>query len=254
MRKEIKRTVLIACIVVGLSNPGFSQEESDCSVLKIELIGEYKGECKKSKAHGKGFAKGIDEYEGYFKKGMPHGYGEYKSSNGDIYKGEFKNGLFHGNGLYIWANGNIFEGKFLFNVKNGIGKLTQANGKILTGKWYKDKYVGEVIENVNAYKILTKSNIKDVRISKSPSASPDKIEVVFKRTGRIYKEMDGLRLAGSSGSIVTSLTYTAFENIMVPFEGKIEFIAPNEFYTANHNCYLTFKINEKSSWLIEIIF
>ncbi len=240
-------------VILSICFMSFSQEKSGCNVLKTELIGAYKGECKKGKAHGKGLAKGVDEYEGYFKKGLPHGYGEYKYSNGDIYKGDFKNGLFHGQGLYIWANGNVFEGKFLFNVKNGIGKLTK-NGEIIAGKWYKDEYVGEGIESVNVYKILSKNNIKNVRISRSPSAGPDKIEIIFKRSGRIYKEMDDLRLIGSSGSVATSITYSAFENIVMPFEGKIEFTAPNEFYTANHNCYLTFKISEKGSWLIEITF
>jgi hypothetical protein len=251
--KKIALSISIVILSFSMQKT-LAQEESSCDVLKTEISEKYQGECKRGRAHGKGIAKGIDEYEGEFKKGLPHGYGTYKWANGDIYKGEFKNGFMHGNGIFTWANGDTFEGKFLFNVKNGIGKLTYNNGEILAGNWYKDEYAGEQSADVNAYKISNKRNIKNIRVSKIPSAGPNKIEIVFKRGGRTYREMDNLRLIGNSGTVITSSTFTAFESVIFPFEGKVSFNAPNETYVTTFNCEFNIQINETGSWLIEITF
>ena len=253
----MKRLILVTLLLSTFTSIRYlyAQDNTSCKVLKSEISEHYEGSCKKGKAHGKGKATGIDIYEGEFKKGLPHGHGIYIYSNGDIYSGDFNNGLRHGYGILTSSNGDKFEGAFLFDVKNGRGKLTKNDGKVISGTWYKDKFKDSTLINTTAnYKITSRKNVKRVSISKLPTASNDKVEVVFKRDGRLYNQMNDLRLIGSSGTIITSMTYTAFETPVFPFKGKIEYIAPDEIYRDHYFCYLEFEINQSGSWLIELYF
>jgi len=195
-----------------------------------------------------------DEYDGYFKKGIPHGLGKYTWHNGDVYEGNFKNGLQSGYGKYTWANGDVYEGAWLLGVKNGNGKIVTSKGITQTGKWYKDIYTGDAQATEAPYKILSKRNVRTIRISEKTNSATNNIEIVFKREGRTYHEMENLSLIGSSGTIINSSSYTAYESFIAPFKGKIMFTAPDDFYRSTYQCEFTFEITKQGSWLIEIVF
>lgn len=112
----------------------FSQE---CTVALAAIKGEYSGECKKGKAHGKGKAAGVDNYEGDFKNGLPDGQGTYTWSNGDTYSGKFIKGLREGKGLMRY-------------------KRSGAADSIVDGYWKKDAYVGK---NEHPYIVHFKSKL-----------------------------------------------------------------------------------------------
>ncbi len=130
---HIKHVAVIIGII-GFSVSGFSQ---DCKVSKKELIGEYKGECRKGKAHGKGKATGTDTYEGEFKSGLPEGKGVYTFSNGNIYRGDFKDGKMEGHGSLTY-------------------KREGASDSVVTGYWKKDRYYGKY---ENPYRIVFRSKL-----------------------------------------------------------------------------------------------
>ena len=127
-----------------------------CEVLVQTLKGTYEGDCKKSKANGKGTATGEDVYTGDFKNGYPEGFGKYVWENGDWYEGQWKKGLRDG---------------------QGIMHLTAENSKdsLLDGFWKKDKYTGKfehpyIIHSKTADIVQVevqheRSRIKDIFIS-----------------------------------------------------------------------------------------
>jgi hypothetical protein len=69
-----------------------------CKVITTTLVGEYKGDCKKGLANGKGEAKGIAHYTGSFKNGMPDGNGIYNYNDSLYYSGNFQDGIKEGKG------------------------------------------------------------------------------------------------------------------------------------------------------------
>ena len=117
---------------------------SSCKVDMPELIGAYKGECKKGYAHGKGEATGVYHYTGEFKYGLPSGKGRMDYGN-------------------TWYEGAFQDGK-----KEGKGELHYtADGKdsVIKGYWSGDEYRGK---NYVTYK--TDAVPKFDRVDINPSA------------------------------------------------------------------------------------
>lgn len=138
------KTILFFSAFSFLFFAGWSQE---CSVEKQSLKGEYTGDCKKGKAHGKGKAVGADTYEGEFKSGQPDGQG-----------------------TYTWNSGNTFKGKYVKGFRDGKGTMTfkKAGGQdsIVEGFWKKDVYIGKYEK---PWIVHSKTgSIRDVRVEFSP--------------------------------------------------------------------------------------
>jgi len=129
----MKKTISIIALIL-FSFRMFSQ---DCIVDMPSLKGSYTGECKKSKANGKGKAVGTDTYEGTFKSGLPDG-----------------------EGIYIWSNGNRYNGQFIGGMKDGYGtmlyKRINTSDSIVEGYWKKDVYAGR---DENPYRLVYKSKM-----------------------------------------------------------------------------------------------
>lgn len=125
----------------------------ECKVLMAALEGEYKGECKKGKAHGEGEAIGMDTYKGEFKKGWPEGKGTYIWKNGDVFEGEFRKGEKHGEGtLYHKVKDSVVKGFWKNDIYKGLYERS-----------FKNIEKSQNVSAVNFSKI--EENIQGVRIS-----------------------------------------------------------------------------------------
>ncbi len=112
----MKTKLHLSLILLFLFNLIQGQTTSDCKVIHEELIGNYKGDCVKGLANGKG---------------------EFTFANGDfVYKGNFKDGKMNGQGV-------------IYSMQNKLKKIVSK------GFWENNIYVGdksrpyEVIRNLN---------------------------------------------------------------------------------------------------------
>ena len=117
-------------------------KSQSCEVEKESLKGNYTGDCKKNKAHGKGKAVGTDTYEG-----------------------DFKNGLPDGEGTYTWSNKNVYTGKFVKGLKEGQGMMTlkfdNRDDSVVAGFWKKDVYIGKYEK---PWQIISKTgSVRDIQ-------------------------------------------------------------------------------------------
>jgi hypothetical protein len=147
--------VIVNCLmaVLCLVNNAYSQ---NCKCLLSGLSETYEGECKGSKAHGKGKAKGADLYEGDFKSGLPDGKGKYTWSNGFWYEGGFKEGKKSGEGImHIQTSSN--------------------QDSTISGFWAKDLYVG-IYEA--PFKVQSKGyNVKNLTVTQDSKHEPHQITI-----------------------------------------------------------------------------
>ena len=74
------------------------------------------------------------EYEGEWKNGKPHGKGTYKLPDGSKYSGEWNFGVLHGRGMSIEPNGVMDVGQFK-NGKLCKGTHIFQNGEKFVGEW-----------------------------------------------------------------------------------------------------------------------
>ncbi len=146
------RTIVYCLMaILCLNNTTYAQ---NCKCLMPALYETYEGDCKGSKAHGKGKAKGGDLYEGDFKSGLPDGKGKYTWGNGYWYEGGFKEGKKSGEG--------VLHMPFVSNQDSAI-----------TGYWSKDLYVG-LYEA--AFKVQSKGyNVKNLTVTQESKQEPHQI-------------------------------------------------------------------------------
>jgi hypothetical protein len=147
----MKAIVYCLMAVLCLVNNVYSQ---NCKCLLSGLSESYEGDCKGSKAHGKGKAKGVDSYEGDFKNGLPDGKGKY-----------------------AWGNGYWYEGGFKEGKKSGDGVLHMPSvsnqDSAITGYWSKDLYVG-LYEAT--FKVQSKGyNVKNLTVTQESKQEPHQI-------------------------------------------------------------------------------
>lgn len=210
----------------------FGQEDdiSNCKVLLESISESYQGDCKDGLAHGKGIAKGVDVYDGKFKKGLPQGSGTYTWANGDYYVGNWKEGL-----------------------RDGKGELfTVISGKKIKGIWKEGEFEKEIKDP--DYKVIMTRGVTDVSISEVIGSVPGTIEFVFFRDGITRSAVDDLTLEGNSGTLQMSTSYKEFNNVKFPFEGMVNFKAPNRFDTATVDCSVKYIINKPGNWKVTIKF
>jgi len=156
----MKRTTLLSLSLFVVLASLLAQP---CKVSIDSLKGEYKGECSKGKAEGKGTAKGADFYTGDFRDGYPDGTGKYTWKNGDWYEGGWKKGLFDGNGT-------------LHNGNNKTDSTVE-----LAGFWKKGKYIGRY-EKPYVINSLTNA-VSGLNIRKQKTGQPEITITVKSVTG-----------------------------------------------------------------------
>lgn len=229
----MKRVYLVKAFITLSLLTTVTFGQNDCKVLLPSISESYTGPCKNGLAEGRGEASGIDHYSGDFKKGLPHGIGTYTWKTGEVYNGEWKNG--HRNG----------EGEFTFNH--------MGRDSVLTGVWKTDKYIEKGARI--PYMIGYRGNIGRVVFWKAGD-KPFNIKYKFSRAGEAssFIAITNLLLNGSSGTENISTSFTGYENVSFPFEGKVKFNAPNSFNTVSLDCELRFVINEPGNWMVTIYY
>ena len=227
----VKKTIIITGIALAsfFSSPLMAQY--DCRVLLAGIAGTYTGECKKGLADGEGVAIGNDIYRGTFKKGLPEGEGTYIWDTGEVYRGQWKRGMRDG------------YGTFQFRINE--------NDTIQPGYWKEDVFIGS--QKVTPYVVLHRIGIPRTSFFKQGS-DEKRISFKFSRSGGASFNMEGLMMQGSSGSESVTTAFTGFINIIFPFEGKVQFRAPNIPNTVINNYELRFVINEPGDWVVTIYY
>ncbi len=226
---KIRLTILLSAVILMTVPPLGAQ--SGCRVLMPSISDIYTGECRQGLADGYGEATGTDSYRGQFRRGLPDGEGIYTWASGATYRGRWKKGMRDGMGTY----------SFMVNGRDSV----QA------GIWKKDLFKGE--ERIAPYKITY--NIGVPRSSFLKQATTEKyVTFKFYRAGASSFDIQGLLMQGSSGVETTTTAFTGFDNPSFPFEGKVQFKAPNLMNTATNNYELRFVINEPGGWQITIYY
>lgn len=226
----MKKAFMITSVLIIIAGLAGLNAQTNCRVLKPEISETYIGSCKQGLAEGKGEAKGEDFYKGEFSKGLPDGEGTYIWKNGARYKGEWKRGMRNGNGTYS----------------------SKANGKdsTLVGKWENDIYLGN--PNVPAYVVEYRNGVG--RVSCMRVGDRPYVKFVFSRNGGESNNISNLLMQGSSGSESLMPSFTGYEQVTFPFRGKVNFNAPNSFYSATLTCELRLSINKPGSWIVTIFY
>ena len=96
--------------------------------------------------HGRGDYKslgGDGQYSGEWRCNKPHGRGRWKHPNEYDHEGEYRNGLPNGEGRSTWADGGEYTGSFVDGKMDGRGKLVEANGAEYEGGWKNGKRHGQ---------------------------------------------------------------------------------------------------------------
>lgn len=229
--KSMKTTIKILMILTFTLYAIAAAAQSGCKVLLPALEGSYEGGCRKGLADGDGLATGTDTYKGSFKKGLPDGKGTYTWSTGAVYTGQWKKGMRDGYGTF----------SFRVNEKDSI----QA------GYWGEDLYIGK--ERVAPYVIQHKIGVTRASFVKQGKGE-NFVSFRFTRSGTTSYDIEGLIMQGSSGSESVTTAFTGFEHTTFPFEGKIQFQAPNLLNYSTFNYEMRFVINQPGDWIITIYY
>ena len=215
-------------IVLLLSlNSIFLFGQQKCEVLKEDISGVYKGDCKKGMAHGRGIAQGKNKYEGGFKKGLPNGEGMITYTDGGIFYGNWKNGLREGEGKYT--------------------KIINGKDSVVDGVWKNDKFVGK--KRTKQYEVFKKTSVSRYTIRKMGDSSK-KVSIKASKKGTAVKVNI---INASSGNILSRYGYTYIENIHVyPFTCEMRYTIPSEFGAVAVEVEFSFRIFEPGEWLVEL--
>ncbi|MHC1706021.1 MAG: hypothetical protein AB9842_00730 [Bacteroidales bacterium] len=202
----------------------FSQE--NCKVLKPEISGIYKGECKNGLANGKGIAEGIDKYEGRFKNGLPHGKGKYTWASGDTYNGHWGKGMKHGEGVYKFKN--------------------NEGDSILTGIWENDIFIKKIMPP--PYKVFIARDFDKYSINKTNEGN--KVSLKFRQLGMQNNDISNFTFFVDNGSYQKVGNTHVYTQVMFPVQVKITYTTKNKLKTADISPVLELIINEPGDWEI----
>lgn len=202
-------------VALSLTGSAFAQDSNTCEVAVLPITGQYTGECKSNKAHGKGKSVGMDTYEGEFKKGYPDG-----------------------EGTYTWKNGNFFTGSFKKGIKQGMGEMhflrPGITDSVVVGYWEKDLYKGK---NAKPYNIVTTTT--DVgRVAVTNMTPKDRSITVtvqsLANTKDIYSSnnvqtrMTDVQVTrgsyiGKASNMLADKEVTVFQQVIFPFRATFRF-------------------------------
>jgi len=147
-------------------------EKKSASSKDYARTGQYLGDWKDNKWHGKGTFEQANgsryvgewvegkrsgmgtlwvkvngelrkRYSGMWLNDLPHGRGVQYYACGDVYNGEWKSGVRHGVGILQCADRGMYEGGWFNNRKHGFGVFDYASGDHFEGMWVEDKKEGE---------------------------------------------------------------------------------------------------------------
>lgn len=220
------RHLTIFSVFLFLSFSAFSQ--SDCKVLMESISGDYQGECKRGKAHGKGIAKGTDQYQGNFKRGYPHGEGTYTWANGDVYKGQWRKGQRDGKGTYTFKMGE--------------------KDSTLVGYWKNDEYIGKY--KGEGYNIIRKYSVE--RVSFRRVGDENRVEIGFYQNGMANTTIENLMIVTSDGHEFSLGERKGYEQISFPFHCKVSYRTWNKLRTSQHDVSVEFEIQRPGHWIIDL--
>jgi hypothetical protein len=112
---------------------------------EIPISGDGCDNCRWFKEVKKNEKENNGEYVGEFKDGKRHGKGTYTFPNGEKYVGEFKDGKFNGKGTHTWVDGAKYEGEYKDDKRHGKGTCTFPDGEKYVGEFKDDKFNGKGI-------------------------------------------------------------------------------------------------------------
>ncbi len=106
---------------------------------KIDVL--YYGQLSQGEPNGLGVGlyTGHGNYLGEWKGTKRHGKGKHSYLNGDVYEGNFEEDKRSGYGIYTYASGEIYRGQWKNDLMHGLGEIRFANGKIVSGTWHEGK-------------------------------------------------------------------------------------------------------------------
>lgn len=225
----VNKFLQICLLFIFLLNtpPLFSQE--NCKVLKPEISGKYKGECRKNLANGFGTAIGVDVYEGNFRKGLPDGKGVYMWSTGEYYRGDWKKGMRNGIGYY----------KFRYYDRDSI----------MFGKWSNDVFAGTV--EFKRYEVNIKTGVDRYSIKKM-SEVKNRVLVITYQNGMYNTGITNFLISSSSGYETDRGQFTGFEGVKFPVEVKVTYTTWNKMRTTQYYVEFDFTIYEPGDWEVDL--
>lgn len=219
-------TFISFVFIILIAIPTYSQE--DCKVLQADINKEYKGDCAKGLANGKGIATGINTYQGEFKKGYPNGTGTITYADGSTYSGEWKKGMKNG------------EGKFIQTIK-GKDSITE-------GVWKNDKYIG--LKKVKEYDVIKKISVQRYMIRK---IGDDINQVTIQIKNKGMSVPIPKNIIGSNGNLIFNQGKAIFENITTyPFTCDMNYEIQNSMGGTSTTVEFSFKILVKGNWIVEL--
>lgn len=224
MKRLSAHILLLIFLVTGIG----VRSQINCMVLKAEIAGTYKGECKNGLAHGKGRAAGKDSYEGRFTKGLPTG-----------------------KGVYIWSTGEVYIGEWLFGLREGEGVYRyKKDGRdtIQVGLWEKDKYIGP---KPIKPRVLTRVGV-DRYVFKRMSNMKNRILIDFYQNGVRNYELENFMIASTGGYETSVGESVGYEGIDFPVVIKLNYTTWNNFKTIKNYIIFEFEISEPGDWKVEV--
>lgn len=216
---------LITTIVFAYTNT-FGQ--TDCKVLVPRIADSYEGKCKKGLAQGKGKASGIDTYIGSFRNGLPHGEGMYKWENGAVYEGDWRNGNRDGEGIFTY--------------------IEAGEKKVMEGLWKEDLYVGPIPKEPEVKRSTSIFRHQFQQLS----VEGNSVTINFYLGGSNNTDLEDLTIIVNNGSQFQSGAATGFDNIIFPFECKINYYTWNQAHTNRYFASIEFVIPEPARWQLNI--
>ena len=216
----------------------YSQDTAQfCKVLSPMLNMEYKGECKKGLANGKGEARGAHRYNGNFKNGLPHGKGIYFYTDDNFYTGEFQDGIKEG------------KGEMHFSRKD-------MPDSIIKGYWSGDQYRGRTYTTY-----ATDAVPKFDRVEISPSSqSGNRITIEISTTsnspdGQFYLRPGPLTLLD-----LTSMKNNSLISLLSTYESPLKSVTVfqiTEFPITlqgrlSNGKFFTLELYKSANWMFRI--
>lgn len=219
---------------------GIKVNAQDCEVLVQEISMDYKGDCKKGLAHGKGKASGENfTYEGEFKKGYPEGIGTLIVKNGEVFTGEWKRGEVYGEGELKEADGTIKKGYFKGTISGFV-------------------YMGEEKSDLAGYRIIEKVRMENATIDFVRSDEMDNT-VFIKIQENVVRQIDNFDIVSMTSGTLRRLDNSGgrltaeIENVAYPITFRIQYVLP---YGGLENemapVLFRFTISQDGLWTVNI--